>query len=181
MDAFDCKNVSCDFAEIVRCCSPVMIWGQKAGAAGALEETLACLSWRRLLGWLLGKSSLAKSSDISSPGNCGVGDHFWKVNSAQTLSRQPEEKLSTEENTPRWRGNTGNKWKIHPMKTHEAYSPFTSWYHWHARSRLVGTCDLNTVWMQHRKDYPLLLVVSIKVKNLIFRRTTAVYRPLLEK
>lgn len=101
MDAFDCKNVSCDFAEIVRCCSPVMIWGQKAGAAGTLEETLACLSWRRLLGWLLGKSSRAKSSDISSPGNCGVGSTTFEKSTARKLSVVNQRKNCQQRNTRR--------------------------------------------------------------------------------
>ena len=164
----------------MRCCSPVMIWGR--GRCRRVGRNFGVFVLKATPRMAARKKFSGKKLRHFLPGElwCGL-DHFWKVNSAQTLSRQPEEKLSTEENTSHWGGNTGNKWKIHLMKTHEAYSPFTSWYHWHARSRLVGTCDLNTVWMQHRKDYPLLLVVSIKVKNLIFRRTTAVYRPLLEK
>ena len=62
------------------------LWSEDAVAAGALEETLACLSWRRLLGWLLGKSSRAKSSDISSPGNCGVGSTTFEKSTARKLS-----------------------------------------------------------------------------------------------
>ena len=127
----------------------------EAGAAGR-EETLPCLSWTWLLGWLLKKSL--------SPHSGKKLRHFLPGDAEPTTFEESTGRKLTVVNQSKncQQRKTRGREKIPGMREipfggTQICILFTSWYRWHARSRLVGTCDLNTVWMQHRKDYSSLL------------------------